>query len=93
MAFKLSNPTEVPFELDLRAACPSVLATYQLVGVVSHHGSHTANAGHYTTLVQSPQAGQWVEYNDGSLPQMRGQPFVLEAASRAYILHYAAKKR
>lgn len=90
---KLSNPTAVPWELDLRAACPSVPATYQLVGVISHHGSHTANQGHYTTLVQSAEAGQWLEYNDASLPQRRSQQFALEAASRAYLLHYAIKKR
>jgi len=37
---------------------------YDLYGIINHYGS--MNFGHYTSIVKSPQDGQWRKYDDSN---------------------------
>jgi len=96
---KIETPVEFPLELDLSdyLANPSVDATYELYGVVNHHGSLAG--GHYTAhaYVTSPsdlgsgsrhEEGQWFNFNDSFVTQASTDQLDFAAA---YILFYRQK--
>ena len=58
-------------------------ADYALQSIVDHHGS--GHGGHYTAQVKNPLTGLWNMYDDESVRQIDGKPFI---GSMSYILFY-----
>mmetsp|Transcript_153446 Transcript_153446/g.490475 ORF Transcript_153446/g.490475 Transcript_153446/m.490475 type:complete len:329 (+) Transcript_153446:550-1536(+) len=100
---KIDTPVEFSVDLDLQAylAQPDMDASYELYGVVNHHGS--LGGGHYTANVfvtstsddgegPTPPGGEWFNFNDSRASQASVEDLDHRAG---YILFYRrrAKRR
>nr|CAG4645048.1 EOG090X0BKI [Leptodora kindtii] len=63
--------------------CTSSVTTYDLVGVIVHHG--TAGGGHYTCYALNEPAEQWVEFDDSSARPVSPETV---ANCQSYVLFY-----
>ncbi|XP_057578384.1 ubiquitin carboxyl-terminal hydrolase 20 isoform X1 [Hippopotamus amphibius kiboko] len=87
-SFKISSHVSFPLEgLDLRPflakECTSQITTYDLLSVISHHG--TAGSGHYIAYCQNVINGQWYEFDDQYVTEVHET--VVQNAE-AYVLFY-----
>jgi ubiquitin C-terminal hydrolase len=62
---------------------PLVPTTYNLFGVINHHGSLTF--GHYISVVKNPYSGKWYTYDDQRRIEIQESQLIKE---NAYILFY-----
>ena len=60
--------------------------TYNLVGIVNHHGMNTSS-GHYTCDCYDFKSKKWLSFNDSSVHEISDEQFVKNNSS-AYILFY-----
>ena len=67
--------------------CTSKVTTYDLVGVIVHHG--TAGGGHYTCYALNQPSSQWVEFDDSCT-----RPVSVETVAncQAYVLFYQKRR-
>jgi len=61
--------------------------TYNLVGIVNHHGLNTAS-GHYTCDCYDFKSKQWRNYNDSSVKNVDETIVLSERSHSAYIVFY-----
>ena len=61
--------------------------SYNLVGVICHHGNTMQNGGHYTAFCFKPENSKWYRYDDTSVTVI-DQKRVSRATAEAYILFY-----
>lgn len=87
-SFKINSHVSFPLEgLDLKPflakESPSQITTYDLLSVISHHG--TAGSGHYIAYCQNVINGQWYEFDDQYVTEVHET--VVQNAE-AYVLFY-----
>lgn len=85
---KISSHIAFPLHgLDMRPwisrECSSKVSTYDLVGVIVHHG--TAGGGHYTCYAFNEPSSQWIEFDDSSARPVSPETV---ANCQAYVLFY-----
>lgn len=85
---KITKPIQFPLQLSLPCTKQKQPVSYDLTGVVVHHGS-TTHSGHYIAYVKAPN-GIWYEMNDSSVSQVSVNR-VLQA--QAYLLFYSQKPK
>jgi len=90
---KISSHIAFPIRgLDMKPwtsrECTSKVTTYDLVGVVVHHG--TAGGGHYTSYGYNEPSSQWIEFDDSST-----RPVSVETVAncQAYVLFYCKQSK
>ena len=91
-SFSTKVSTRVAFplvDLDMapwinREKCQSEVSTYDLTGVICHHGS--AGGGHYTALALNHLDQEWYEFDDSVVTKV--DPSAVMSASDAYVLFY-----
>ena len=68
--------------------CTSKVTSYDLVGVVVHHG--TAGGGHYTSYALNEPSSQWIEFDDSST-----RPVSVDTVAncQAYVLFYCKQSK
>ena len=85
---KISSKVTFPLvDLDmstwLHKDCLSQETSYDLTGVVCHHG--TSGGGHYTAYALNPSNEEWYEFDDSSVTKVDPAAVL---ASEAYVLFY-----
>ncbi|CAG0892429.1 unnamed protein product [Cyprideis torosa] len=88
LSSKILTPVSFPLEgLDLSSFCdrdcPSRVTTYDLIGVICHHGG--VGGGHYTAFCYNDVSRTWFEYDDRFVTEVSPE---LVATSEAYVLFY-----
>jgi len=94
--FKKTNLVGYPLQsLNMAELCPNPEykdkdGTYDLYGVVNHHGDSTSS-GDMTAYVRNPINGQWYNHNDEEYTKMSEQQVVTKDAYMLFYLRRPAK--
>jgi ubiquitin C-terminal hydrolase len=74
----------LPFFVETQQYVPAGHASYDLFGVIQHHGG--MNGGHYVAYVRHLLTGEWYEYDD---TQVQRVSFDFVKSREAYLLFYS----